>query len=214
MTLSTGNDTVINNELELIVKSRLLTFDGFWHLEDGVLGSLHDTFALPVTYDYLINIHNSNNLIYPDDLRAFLELLDSRSRNRSIDFNIRVINASGEIKLLRGSGTFVDTQRTKPSLADWDDATTDTEVKLKTFEYAEEVSSAGCWRWNLHTDVLNISSNLSRIFSLRLGRTMTGWEPFMQCIIPEDRERVWYAGRGKGAVQNIYSEVPCDLSRW
>lgn len=192
-TLSAENDTVINNELELIVKSRLLTFDGFWHLEEEAQGSLHDTFALPVTYDYLINIHNSNNLIYPDDLRAFLDLLGSRPRSTSIDFNIRVINAAGEIKSLRGSGIFVDTQRSKPSLADWYDDTNDPEVKLKTFEYAEEVSSAGCWRWNLHTDVLNISANLSRIFSLRLGRAMTGWEPFMQCIIPEDRERVWYA---------------------
>ncbi|HEY9004565.1 MAG TPA: ATP-binding protein [Ohtaekwangia sp.] len=189
--LANENETVIHNELELIVKSCFLIFEGHWLLDDGTLGSLRDLPDVAVTYDYLVNIHNSNHLIYPEDLAMFLSVLESANESVIVEFHVRLINASGDIHMLHGSGIFSDSNRTKPSIADWDNYTNTLELNLKTFEYAEAVSSAGSWRWNLDTRAIYTSSNFNRISGLHEGYILTDWEVFVKNIHPKDQNKVW-----------------------
>lgn len=181
----------VNNELEIILKSRLLTFDGYWQLSDDVLASVHDSPGLTLTYDYLVNVRDSNNLVYPDDLEMLLGVIESVTQNQPITFTIRLISPAGEIKLLHANGTFIDTSQPKPAFANWDNYTNELDLNLKTFEYAETVSSIGCWRWNLDTNSIYTSFNFNRICGLHEEYILTDWEAFLDCIYPEDRNRVW-----------------------
>lgn len=103
---------VNSDSLKLIIKSQVFIFKGIWGLEDEVLGNVYFTLGLPITYDYLISLQDSNCLIYPDDLHGFLKGLDVKHPEKTLT-EVRVITSSGEIRMLRFKGEFVDARKEK-----------------------------------------------------------------------------------------------------
>lgn len=109
--------TVRYQPLALIVKSNLLTFDGSWHVITAVSGSAADILHLPVSYDYLIHLDGSNNLVHPEDIRILTKTI-LKAPNEIHDINLRFISASREIKLLYIHGKFRKENNTNSLLTD------------------------------------------------------------------------------------------------
>lgn len=98
-----------NQKLSLIIRSRALTLQGPWHLEDQpeAPGGKADISGLPISFDYLITLQDSNNLIYPDDLPYVKHLVEELKEGKSLDYHFRVVTPAGEVKPLHGFGSLM-----------------------------------------------------------------------------------------------------------
>lgn len=102
-----------NQKLSLIIRSRALTLQGPWHLEDQpeAPGQKTDLSGLPISFDYLITLQDSNNLIYPEDLPYVKHLVEELKEGKSLDYHFRVVTPAGEIKPLHGFGSLMPPEK-------------------------------------------------------------------------------------------------------
>lgn len=90
--------------IHLIRKSETLPLVGNWYLE--ALGdNAHDNDPAGVCYNYLVNIDGENNLIHPDDIPHVEAKLQSDTSGNPVNWDFRVLNHSGHVKRVYGTGT-------------------------------------------------------------------------------------------------------------
>lgn len=95
-----GNQTQIQQgNLELIVRSRLFRFKGWWNI--NIIPS-EVSESTNLSYDYLINVNGHNHVVHTDDV----ELLTVQ--DKPIDATFRIISADGTVNIIHLDGKFVD----------------------------------------------------------------------------------------------------------
>jgi PAS domain S-box-containing protein len=192
--------------LNIIVGSNTISLDGAWSLQPYTSASKINLNEFSISFDYLINLNNTNNLIHPDDLAHVQHLINDLHRTKSIQYTFRIITPSGEIKTLSGHGKVMwqnhPGSNTKKTLAaDWDENLNVRELQFKILECAEQIGSTGSWAWNIERDDVYFSDNIYRINGLEPQSIPAGLETFSVFIHPEDLPEV------KEVVRLMYKSV-------
>ncbi len=91
--------------LKVIVHTNTFVLDGVWNAVDESSNAIADIFGLPLSYDYLISIHDTNHLIHPDDLQTLAGMIamNEWAHHR---FSVRLIAPTGVVKTLVVNGRF------------------------------------------------------------------------------------------------------------
>jgi signal transduction histidine kinase len=192
--------------LNILVHADTYTLQGDFHIGEKrePLGTIADLAGIPITFNYLIDIDDTNNLVHPEDIGHIEQLLLDLKSGQDVAYNFRIITPSGQIQPISGNGTLTEINRNP--IADFDDITSREELQLKIFEHAELVSDSCNWTWNLDTNEFNFTSNAYRIFSLEPASDASGFKQFRQYIHPEDLQKVL------GAIETMkQSRVDVDL---
>lgn len=89
--------------ISIIVKSKMIKLPGSWRL-GKVVGETryNNNGANVMDYDYLVNIHDVNNVIHPEDIRRIKSIIADLRSGINSEYEFRFITPSGEIKQLRG----------------------------------------------------------------------------------------------------------------
>lgn len=178
-------------KLNILVHADTYTVMGDWQIdkEGEPAGTIANLNGLPLTFNYLIDFEDTNNLIHPDDI-AYVEqqVLKDLKGNKHISLHFRIITPKGEIRYLQGSGSL--TQINNAPIAEWNEIASKQELQLKIFQHAEQVADIGTWTWNLHTDEFFCTNNMYCLFDLEPGAGNVGLAKFSALIHPEDLENV------------------------
>lgn len=98
---ATENQAQVHQDnLALIVKSKLFRFEGWWNIENS---STETVESGGFSFNYLLNINGSNHVIHPEDVEKV-----SVGGQEHIDATFRVVAADGTVKVLHLDGKFVD----------------------------------------------------------------------------------------------------------
>jgi signal transduction histidine kinase/CheY-like chemotaxis protein len=105
-----SNNTFVTDRamLRFIVPSGIRYFGGPWQVTTEPLAQCISPVGLPVSFDYLVQVDDSNHLIYPDDLEAFQAIMEY-SDDTPCEADIRLIAADGQVKSLQLRGMFRET---------------------------------------------------------------------------------------------------------
>ncbi|MBT1707956.1 response regulator [Fulvivirgaceae bacterium PWU5] len=104
-----SNNTFVTDRamLRFVVPSGIRYFGGPWQVTEPSAQCI-SPFGLPVSFDYLVQVDDSNHLIYPDDLEAFQAIMEY-SDDTPCETDIRLIAADGQVKSLQLRGMFKET---------------------------------------------------------------------------------------------------------
>jgi len=180
---------VAGKNLNFHVLSDIYTVEGSWSLgTQEYPGHVIDLQQLPLTFDYLVGVETTNNLIHPEDLAQVKQILIDLQTGREVQYGIRIIEPDGNVKSLTGSGHL--TKVNKISIAHLDEATTRDDLQLKIFQHAEQVSGIGTWTWNLNNNDFYGTENFFKLMGMPPFTGKINAADLVQFIHPDDSEKV------------------------
>jgi PAS domain S-box-containing protein len=115
-----GNPVILENSedtLSVLVGSSKYTVRGRWKITTiSQTDRLADQQFRQLSFDYVISCDDHNYLIHPDDLTTFTNLASSLTTGLDMDFSLRIISSSGEIKKIEGNGAIIypDAEEARP----------------------------------------------------------------------------------------------------
>lgn len=84
--------------ITLIAKTNFIRLTGLWHLTPS--GSTIN--VRPESYDYLVQVRDTNFLVHPDDTGSITKLINPEAQQINTQLKIRLINPSGHVQQLEG----------------------------------------------------------------------------------------------------------------
>lgn len=92
------------DSITIIAGNNLIKLSGLWEISS----SGHSSDYGRVNYNYLVNIHDSNYAIHPDDIPIIKKITGNLRSQTKAEFKVRLFTHEGEIKQLNGHGTIAD----------------------------------------------------------------------------------------------------------
>jgi PAS domain S-box-containing protein len=178
-------DIVQNDELGILVESRLLKFSGEWRVEETA--EIKGNLVSSLNYDYLINFDNHNHLVLPDDIPDLLSQLKQSAPGGNCELNFRMINSDGSISRFTARGRLIE-----PAIAELEDSQleADLELESKLLRYTEIAADTGSWKWNLTLNEILFSNHVYVLLGLDPRMELKSWDDFLRYVHKNDRHKI------------------------
>lgn len=152
---------------------------------------------------------------HPEDAPKVTEIIGASFQDhKPYDFFYRIILKSGKVKTLHAIGEVLEDETGKAykMIGTLQDVTEREELinKLRNgeilYKQAQSLSHIGNWRWNIHTDELEWSDEMYRIYGLEPQSEKITLERFKSFIHPDDKGYI-ESSIDSGARKDKYDDV-------
>jgi PAS domain S-box-containing protein len=167
--------------------------------------------------DWRPHVDTWKSLVHPDDLPNVLKRLDDHVSGRVHFYHVehRMLHKDGHWVWVKDSGCVVERDKqgrplravgTHVNISEIKQIEQALRVSQSSLAEAQRIAKLGSWELNLRTDELVWSDEVYRIFEIDKASFQATCEAFLDCIHPEDRERV-----SRAFIESLSQNKPYDI---
>jgi PAS domain S-box-containing protein len=173
-----------------------------WDIEKNKISWTDELYRIyglaPGSFEFL-SFENYSDLTYKDDREYSRQIIEEAlTLKKPFDFYHRIKRKDGDIRTIHGRGKVYTDDNNRPvrMAGTAQDITETLEIQNKinelnqTFNFAEQTSLIGSFRYNLSSGTFAYSDNLYRILGCKPGEFEPTFQNFTQFVHPEDFQNI------------------------